>query len=103
MNYITTIAVWGFGIILSCFIVFQGYSPHIFSKQPDIVAQLGPRLSTNASIFLPGSEDFKKATTRWQRYREPEIDVVVEVADERDVQQTVSTISLANTFKSNAF
>ena len=90
MNSITTVAVWAFGIISSAPILLQGYTQHIFTKQPDIVSKLGPQLSPNASISLPGSADFRNATTRWQLYREPEIDVVVEVANDQDVQRTVS-------------
>lgn len=88
MNSVTTLAAWAFGIISSAPILLHGYTQHI--KQPDIVARLGPQLSPNASILLPGSADFRNATTRWQLYREPEIDVVVEVANDQDVQRTVS-------------
>jgi hypothetical protein len=90
MNSITTVAAWAFGIFSSGSVFLQACSQNVFTKQPDIVSILGPQLSANASIFLPGSEDFRIATTRWQRYREPEIDVVVEVANDNDVQQTVS-------------
>jgi len=90
MNSVTTLAAWALGIISSAPILLQGYTQHIFTKQPDIVSRLGPQLSPNASILLPGSADFRNATTRWQLYREPEIDVVVEVANDQDVQRTVS-------------
>jgi hypothetical protein len=85
MNSITTLAAWAFGIISSGSILLQGYSPHIFFKQADIISQLRSPLSANASVLLPGSEDFKNAATMWQRYREPKICVVVEVANEHDV------------------
>lgn len=90
MNSVTTLAAWALGIISSAPILLEGSTQHIFTKQPDIISRLGPQLSPNASILLPGSADFRNATTRWQLYREPEIDVVVEVANDQDVQRTVS-------------
>jgi hypothetical protein len=82
MNSVATLAAWAFGMISSAPILLHGYTQHIFTRQPDIVARLGPQLSPNASTLLPGSADFRNATTRWQLDREPEIDVVVEVAND---------------------
>jgi hypothetical protein len=64
------------------------------ARSIDIKTDLGPRLSSNASIFLPGSSQFADATLRWQEWRDPNITVVVEVATEGDVQETVSRLKL---------
>ncbi len=63
-----------------------GYS-HDSSR---IRSELGPRLSHSASIILPHSADFAAATIRWTEYQAPTFSAVVEVASERDVQETVS-------------
>ena len=55
----------------------------------DVEADLGPRLSTEAAIYLPGSNGFETATDRWIPWRNPGFDVVVEVATEEDVGETV--------------
>ena len=54
------------------------------------IAELKSHLSGDALVLLPGGELFMQATTRWQRYRDPDITLVVDVANEQDVQQTVS-------------
>lgn len=58
--------------------------------QSDIIQILGPLLSSNAEIYLPGSEGYANGTIRWSSLDQPDIAVVVKVATEGDVQQTVS-------------
>ncbi|KAH6678178.1 hypothetical protein B0J14DRAFT_316655 [Halenospora varia] len=59
------------------------------TKYFDIEAELGPLLSQNASIITKSSPQFSGATLRWQDYHSPDIGVVVEVATEIDVQETI--------------
>ncbi|CAG8973974.1 hypothetical protein HYALB_00010094 [Hymenoscyphus albidus] len=59
------------------------------SKNENILAELGSRLSSGASIVLPNNTEFANLTSRWREYDAPSINVVVEVANESDVQQTV--------------
>ncbi|KAJ7762585.1 FAD binding domain protein, partial [Mycena metata] len=54
-------------------------------------AELGPRLSRGASIYLEGDEGFKEQTIRWQLFAPPSFHVAVVVGDERDVQLTVAS------------
>ena len=60
------------------------------SAYPNITAELGPFLSTGASIVFPGSAEFLVATDRDNEQAPPTYAVVVEVATESDVQETVS-------------
>lgn len=55
----------------------------------DITNSLGPLLSADARIHLPGSAGYNTSTDRWQDYAPPTFGVVVQVSDERDVQETV--------------
>ncbi|APA15090.1 hypothetical protein sscle_14g098600 [Sclerotinia sclerotiorum 1980 UF-70] len=50
---------------------------------------LQPLLSSSAEIYYPGSEGYINATTRWDAYTKPGLDVVVKVACEEDVQETI--------------
>ncbi|RAL14899.1 FAD-binding oxidoreductase [Aspergillus homomorphus CBS 101889] len=56
---------------------------------PNITAELGPRLSSGARIILPNNTDFKRATYRWSAFAKPRPTIVVEVATEQDVAETV--------------
>ncbi|KAB8237519.1 hypothetical protein ETB97_012941 [Aspergillus alliaceus] len=51
--------------------------------------ELGKRLSKGASIYFPGNELFTNATARWSQWGKPNISVVVEVANQWDVAETV--------------
>lgn len=91
MEVIAAIGAWALTAFSSSPESFSGFS--LLAPKADIIAELGPFLSSNASIFLPGSRQFANATTRWQMYQDPNITVVVEVATESDVQETVSDSS----------
>jgi hypothetical protein len=60
------------------------------SDSVGILADLGPLLSPGASIVLPSDPEFAGLTARWREYEAPNITIVVKVAVEFDVQQTVS-------------
>lgn len=55
----------------------------------NITNTLGPLLSTAAQIHFPGSAGFNSSTDRWQDFAPPSFAVVVQVATEEDVQETV--------------
>jgi hypothetical protein len=55
-----------------------------------ITKELGPLLSRKAAIIFPGSAEFLVATDRDNEQDPPTYSVVVEVATESDVQETVS-------------
>lgn len=68
---------------------------HIGNNNPppypiaNITNTLGPLLSPAAQIHLPGSAGFNTSTDRWQEYAPPSFAVVVQVASEQDVQETI--------------
>ncbi|KAI9707020.1 MAG: hypothetical protein M1820_004608 [Bogoriella megaspora] len=55
----------------------------------NLTVDLQPLLSKNAAIYYPGSEGYANGTTRWSASIKPGLDVVVKVASEEDVQNTV--------------
>ncbi|KAJ5087692.1 hypothetical protein N7456_011308 [Penicillium angulare] len=58
-------------------------------RRGDIAFELGSSLSPNANIHFPNSEGFLESTTRWSTLGTPNISVVVEVANEKDVAETI--------------
>lgn len=63
---------------------------HLSCAYPNITQELGPLLSPSAVIIFPGSTEFLVATNRDNEQDPPTYAVVVEVASESDVQETVS-------------
>ncbi|EEH44121.2 uncharacterized protein PADG_00410 [Paracoccidioides brasiliensis Pb18] len=61
-----------------------------------IASELGPMLSTNAHFYFPGSDDFTQATARWSSLNAPSVTVVVDVATENDVVETVKYANAHN-------
>ncbi len=61
-----------------------------FSSASSILEDLGPQLSSKAAIVFPGSAEFLVATDRDNEQDPPTFSVVIEVATENDVIQTVS-------------
>ena len=96
MEVIVAFAAWGLRAICSQAGMSGGLCPTI----PNASADLGPLLSKQAHIYLPGSNEFGEKSTRWQEYNKPDITTVVEVASENDVVETVGqfkrSIELAN-------
>lgn len=64
------------------------------SPVPNYNNDLKPMLSPTAKIFFPGSAGFANATTRWSADTKPGLDVIVQIASEKDVQATVRHCSL---------
>ncbi|KAH6888453.1 hypothetical protein B0T10DRAFT_405689 [Thelonectria olida] len=71
-----------------------------YADNPDTHAgfrkALERRLSSNASIFTPGSQGFENTTERWSPFSAPDFTTVVRVANTHDV---ANTIKLANQHK----
>lgn len=97
-----TILTFAGGTVAWLFSVLSGpnwlqipLSPYRFN----ITADLGPILSNEASIYVPGSEGFADATQRWIPWMNPSFDVVVEVGNEADVENTVSNPAICPDYR----
>jgi hypothetical protein len=55
--------------------------------------ELGPKLSAAARITYPDDPLYADLTTRWSDYKAPQSGVVVTVASESDIEQTVCILS----------
>lgn len=55
--------------------------------------ELGPLLSTNASIFGPNDTRWHDATERYNTFTIPHVQLVVQPGMEEDIPEIVSTIS----------
>lgn len=64
------------------------------STQTHTYASLREKLSPGANVYVEHSEKFSGATLRWSEYKSPHFTVVVEVATEDDVVETVSLTSV---------
>ncbi|KAL8746254.1 MAG: hypothetical protein Q9190_001710 [Brigantiaea leucoxantha] len=62
----------------------KGFTP-LNIRSADVAAQLGSRLSENATIYFQNDPRFANATARWSVYGAPNIAVVVEPGIETDV------------------
>ncbi|KAK5727767.1 hypothetical protein LTR17_012529 [Elasticomyces elasticus] len=62
------------------------YSP---THHANITAELSPLLSANASILGPGSTGWSEAALRWQPWKSPALDIIVEVATEQDIEHSI--------------
>lgn len=58
-------------------------------NQASIQTDIGSSLSRGAEVYLPGSEGFINASTRWSATDAPHFDAIVKVKTEADVQQVV--------------
>ncbi|KAK5675709.1 hypothetical protein LTS10_011809 [Elasticomyces elasticus] len=67
---------------------FRGpaYSP---THHANITAELSPLLSANASILGPGSTGWSEAALRWQPWKRPVLDIIVEVVTEQDIEHSI--------------
>jgi hypothetical protein len=72
-------------VLTACVVTAQSYS-----NPPNGSLELfKSSLSALAEIYYPGSEEFTNATTRWGAGQTPHYDMIVKVATEEDVQETV--------------
>jgi hypothetical protein len=54
------------------------------------VQALAPKLSPNAKIYLPGTDEFTTYTTRWSNLEAPTPSIVIAPGTEKDIQHIVS-------------
>ncbi|KAF6784750.1 FAD-dependent oxygenase [Colletotrichum sojae] len=52
-------------------------------------ADLGNKLSSNAKIYQPGTDEFVQASTRWSNLNAPTVNLVVVPGTEQDVAETI--------------
>ena len=87
-------------VLLSIFAQTISTLPYIFERAVNdttsltpntstIQNQLGPLLSSGATLYFPGTPQFENATSRWSAYAEPNVAIVVEPAADQDVATTV--------------
>ena len=55
-----------------------------------VSTELGPKLSEEGLVVLPGDAAFTNLTSRWREWHSPEVVAVVKAATEGDVQEAVS-------------
>lgn len=55
--------------------------------------ELGPKLSSAAKITFPDDPSYGSVKARWSDYKAPQPGVVVTVASESDIEQTVCTFA----------
>ena len=85
-------AAWAFGSASQGILSARGW---LGEYQPqgrtviDDVEDLAEKLSKSSSIYLPGSEEFERASTRWSNLELPVIDIVVVPGTDQDVAETV--------------
>lgn len=84
-----TILAFAGGLAAWAASLFSGLQSPLGLQKLDTVAQLGPLLSPDANILLPGSRGYEFGTDRWNPWKAPKFDVVIEVATEIDVEQAV--------------
>ncbi|KAF2197576.1 FAD-binding domain-containing protein [Delitschia confertaspora ATCC 74209] len=65
------------------------FAQYIVSNDSSISRILGPRLTSNARIILPGDVDFSSSSERWQEYAKPTFKAIVEVTTESDISETI--------------
>lgn len=80
------------GVIGLSSATLQDSSNSIFKRTDPIITDLGPRLSSGASIILPSDASlFKNLTARYSEYFAPGITAVIKVATEADIPAVVRT------------
>ncbi|KAL7625748.1 hypothetical protein AAE478_004971 [Parahypoxylon ruwenzoriense] len=88
MEVVTALAAWAISSTCRNNIA-QSMFGGICRRTVDDVNELVARLSPNAHVYLPGSDVFTQATTRWSVLDTPGVNVVVVPSVENDVAETV--------------
>lgn len=73
-------------------------TPLVTTRSTDLIRQLGPQLSANATIFTDDDPRFINATARWSEYSKPQISVVVDPGTEADVATIVKSHLFIHSF-----
>lgn len=72
---------------------FQGRSfSRVNISSVTVAAELGPQLSGGSLIFGPDDPRFAEATERYDTLARPDVQVVVEPANESDISKIVSSL-----------
>ncbi|KAI1098845.1 FAD binding domain protein [Jackrogersella minutella] len=87
MEVITAVAAWAISSACQNDAI-SGWMGGI-CPQRDYVGELAERLSRNAHVYTPGSDEFTAATARWSVGHAPGVKVVVVPSTENDVAETV--------------
>jgi hypothetical protein len=92
MDVLTICAAWLLQFVVGGPRAFSGPSQSGLIGPNDILEELGPLLSPGASITIPSGPDWDNLIARGSFPRvHPSYIAVVEVATEKDVQETVSS------------
>ncbi|KAE8148887.1 hypothetical protein BDV25DRAFT_141374 [Aspergillus avenaceus] len=84
-----SLSIWASSLLYATLLRGCSASDSHLGDEHDIGPGLGSKLSNGASIYFPGNAEFSNATARWSGYGAPNISVVVEVANQWDVAETV--------------
>lgn len=60
----------------------------------DLIADLGPQLSSHATLYSPNSSDWATQSSRWSTYSAPTFQLVVAPAVDEDIVAVVGIIVL---------
>lgn len=85
----TAATAWALGLVVSLPDRLQ--RPFMRNAGIATTHELASNLSSQAKIHFPGSEGFDLATDRWITWKNPHLEIVVEVTTEDDVANTVRT------------
>lgn len=83
LAWATTAAAWAFPA------GGAGWMNSDLARRADDIQQLNQRLSRGAMIYLPGTDGFKEATTRWSVLSTPKPTIVVVPTTANDIAETV--------------
>ncbi|PLB48752.1 FAD-binding domain-containing protein [Aspergillus steynii IBT 23096] len=84
LQVVTAIAAWAVTSACQSLPVTR----NLWSRDADY-KELSEKLSTSAKVYYPGSDEFKKASTRWSNLELPTVNIVVVPSTENDVVETV--------------
>lgn len=99
-SFLTSIFVHSFVLLTIAtalpypFVVSRDDYTNINISLVDVIRNLGPQLSSNASIYASGDPRFANATARYSEFRAPNFTVVVEPGIEADVAKIVKSRSI---------
>ncbi|KAI0525614.1 hypothetical protein F5B22DRAFT_590734 [Xylaria bambusicola] len=75
--------------LMSVVPVIGSSCPTATAEPAPAFSNLRPLLSSGADLVLKGDPEFDTLTSRWREWHSPSINAVVQVATEKDVQETV--------------
>ncbi|KAL1969230.1 hypothetical protein VTN77DRAFT_484 [Rasamsonia byssochlamydoides] len=95
MEVLVAVAAWAIGTFCSTLSHSNGFASTICPRG-NISVDLASKLSSGAHIYYPGSSGFAEATDRWSALDAPNVTIIVEVATENDVAETVKYANASN-------